>query len=201
MYYKKLRQASVSVLVWALEIWPIFLKRFATTGQLSRGTPCSPWGRIYDYIQDVWNAMILAGFQETKEGGRVYIHLHPFQSASCQQSFNDNEQRQNVGYRMGTECFVRMTKKTPKLKKLLTLLWAEAAGAGRGLKNKAAAENNSRNREPPLGTFLLDREFLFSQFFSSLWPTEMICYHTAWTQSLEIDKISRVSKIHVCADK
>lgn len=153
---KNLRRASVSGLVWALETWPMFLKWFAITGQLSRGTPCSPWGRIYDFIQDVWNAVILAGFQETKEGGgSVYIHLHPFQSACCQWSFNDNEQRQNVRYRMGTMCFVRMAKK----KKLLTLLWVEAAGA---LKNKAAAENNSRFREPPLGTFLLDPEFLFS---------------------------------------
>lgn len=112
---KNLRRAPVSGLVWALETWPMFLKWFATTGQLSRGTPCSPWGRIYDFIQDVWNAVILAGFQETKEGGSLYIHLHPFQSACCQWSFNDSEQRQNVGYRMGTMCFVRMAKKIKKI--------------------------------------------------------------------------------------
>lgn len=53
MYYKKLRHAPVSVSEQALETWPMFPKWFAITGQLSRGTPCSPWGRIYDFIQDI----------------------------------------------------------------------------------------------------------------------------------------------------
>lgn len=53
MYYKKLSHAPVSVSEQALEIWPMFPKWFAITGQLSRGTPCSPWGRIYDFIRDI----------------------------------------------------------------------------------------------------------------------------------------------------
>lgn len=50
MYYKK-KVGHASALV--LGTWPIFLKWFGTAGQLPRGTPCFPWGRIYDFIQDV----------------------------------------------------------------------------------------------------------------------------------------------------
>lgn len=96
-------------------------------------------------------------FRKQKRGAESPFIYTP---ACCQWSFNDNEQRQNVGCRMGTLCSVKTAKNQGN--KLLTLLWAGAAGAGRALKNKAAAENNSRFQEPPLGTFLLDPEFLFS---------------------------------------
>lgn len=45
--------------------------------------------------------------------------------------------------RKGSVCFERMAKINKK-PKLLTILWAEAAGAGRVLKNKAAAANRFR---------------------------------------------------------
>lgn len=113
--------------------------------------------------------------------------------ACCQWSFNDNEQRQNVGCKMGTVCSVKMAKNQGN--KLLTLLWAGAAGAVRALKTKAAAEHNSRSESPHKGPSF---QTLSS---SSLWPTEMICYNTVWTQPLEKDEASSVSKIHGCADK